>query len=153
MIRVREDRIFLGGETYGCELGRQLGGILHFDAAEIVESMPRPIVPADAISDLAHLSRNFADVRDETFPLHGNFAAVLERVALVQSRDQHFPPMVESKRAQAQRLGANAGFLPSEFGSKFCAKVLGLEHLANLDFTIFIMGVGTALDPLDRLFL
>ena len=31
------------------------------------------------------------------------------------------------------------------------AKVLGLEHLANLDLGFLGHGIGTALDPLDRL--
>src|SRR5882762_8189796 len=48
-------------------------------------------------------------------------------------------------------LRAQALFLLSELGRELGAEVLRLEHLADLDFGLSLEGIGTALDPFDRL--
>jgi len=42
-------------------------------------------------------------------------------------------------------------FLLSEFRCERGSEIFGLEHLVNLDHTLFVMGIGATLDPFDRL--
>src|SRR6266568_5081563 len=51
-------------------------------------------------------------------------------------------------------LRSQAFLLLPELGRELGAEILRLEHLSNLDHRLFAgYGIGTALDPLDRLFL
>ncbi len=153
MVSVHEDRIFAGGETYGCEFSRKPRGILHFDTREVFEFTPRRYVPTNAIGNLTYPSGDLADFRDEPFPLHGNLDAGFERIALVQTGDNDLLGMLKAGCSETQRLSANAGFLPTKFRRKLGAEVLRFENLANLDLAILVVRIGAALDPLDRLFL
>ena len=50
-------------------------------------------------------------------------------------------------------LHAQALLRLPEFGREFGTEVIRLEHLPNLDLGLSFKRIGTALDPLDRLFL
>jgi hypothetical protein len=47
-------------------------------------------------------------------------------------------------------LRPNPFFLLSKLRGQFHAEILCSEHLADLDFTVFIVRIGAALDPLNR---
>jgi hypothetical protein len=102
---------------------------------------------------LAYLTGDLADIRGEAFPLKENLASSFERVALVQTGENDLLGILKSGCSESQGLGANAGFLPTKFRRKLGSEVLGLEYLANFDLSLFVMGIGAALDPLDRFFL
>src|SRR5437773_2494586 len=53
--------------------------------------------------------------------------------------------------AELLRLGAQALVLLPELGSRHTAEVGRLEHGADFDFALCLMGIGAALEPLHRL--
>ena len=150
MVSVRENRIFAAGQSYACEFSRKPRDIYHFDTRKVFESTLRRYVPTNAVANLAYLTGDLADIRGEAFPLKENLASSFERVALVQTGENDLLGILKSGCSESQGLGANAGFLPTKFRRKLGSEVLGLEYLANFDLSLFVMGIGAALDPLDR---
>src|SRR5580704_12966629 len=85
---MREDGVFAGRQADVREVVRQLRRLANFNAREIVETVARFVIPADAVRGLPDLRRHLADVWCETQPLAGDVDAALESVARVVAGDQ-----------------------------------------------------------------
>jgi hypothetical protein len=61
---------------------------------------------------------------------------------------------VTDRPASGSRIALGVGrdtvLLRAQFGRQGLAEIAGLEHRADLDFALFVVRIGAALDPVDR---
>src|SRR4051812_43108985 len=100
MLAMAEHRIALRGNPQAAEFGGQGREIADFDAAQVVDVAGIVRVVADAIRDVAHLARHFAEVLVKALPLRWNRGGALARIALAQTRDEKRPAVFKARRLQ-----------------------------------------------------